>query len=71
MISLGDYSGTTIDARKLKALLGIQVIIQKFEREYLLKQTDDKNYITGLHPIRIRRRANCYLMSFCFREKMK
>ncbi|WGQ08946.1 hypothetical protein QG516_20755 [Pedobacter gandavensis] len=52
MISLADYGGARIDVNKLKLLPGIQIIVEKFEREYLLKHTADKKYITGLHPIR-------------------
>lgn len=52
IISLADFFGARINVAKLKLFPGIQFIIQKFEREYLLKQIDDKKYITGLHPIR-------------------
>jgi hypothetical protein len=69
MISLADYTGARIDASKLKALAGIQFIIQKFEREYLLKQTDDKKYITGLHPIRSTLLCELLFDEFLFSRK--
>lgn len=52
MISLADYGSARVDANKLKMFPGIKYILEKFEREYLLKQTDDKKIITGLHPSR-------------------
>jgi hypothetical protein len=69
MISLADYTGARIDASKLKALPGVQFIIQKFEREYLLKQTDDKKYIIGLHPIRSTLLCELLFDEFLFSRK--
>lgn len=68
-LSLADYTGARIDVSNLKTLPGIQFIIQKFEREYLLKQTENQKYITGLHPIRSTLLCDLLFDEFVFARK--
>lgn len=68
-LSLADYAGARINVNNLKVLPGIQFIIEKFEREYLLKQTENHKYITGLHPIRSTLLCDLLFDEFLFTRK--
>ncbi len=52
MISVADAYGGAIAASKLSKYPDLQFILENFEKEYLAKRTDNKKYITGLHPVR-------------------
>jgi hypothetical protein len=51
-LSLSDAFGARIDARLIQNIPNIKMIIDKFEKEYLLKHSSDGKYLSGLHPIR-------------------
>lgn len=52
MLSLADANGARIDLSCLSGMANIKLIIDKFEKEYLLKHSSDRKYLSGLHPIR-------------------
>lgn len=52
MISIADAYGGAIAASKLSNYTSLQFILENFEKEYLIKRTDNNKYITGLHPVR-------------------
>ncbi len=52
MVSLADAYGARIDATLIRDIPNVKLILDKFEKEYLLKHSTDRKYLTGLHPIR-------------------
>jgi hypothetical protein len=52
MLSLADAYGARIDLSRVAEVANIKLIIDKFDREYLLKHSSDGKYLSGLHPIR-------------------
>lgn len=52
LISLCDSFGARVEISQLRDVPNIKLIIDKFEKEYLLKRSDDRKYLTGLHPVR-------------------
>jgi hypothetical protein len=51
-VSLSDAFGARVDAALVRNVPNIKLLIDKFEKEYLLKHSSDRRYLTGLHPIR-------------------
>lgn len=51
-LCLADALGARIDATLISKISNIKLIIDKFEKEYLLKHSNDGKYLSGLHPIR-------------------
>jgi len=52
IICLADAFGARTDASLIRDIPNIKYLIDKFEKEYLLKHSSDRKYMTGLHPIR-------------------
>lgn len=52
VVCLADSIGARVDVSKLDSSIGSQFIIERLENEYLVKKSDDKKYIQGLHMIR-------------------
>lgn len=51
-VCLADYYSLKIEVSKLPKRAGIDYIIQRFEKEYLLRVSEDGKYLNGLHPVR-------------------
>jgi len=51
-LCLADAYGARIDVKLIQDIPNIKLIIDKFEKEYLLKHSIDGKYLSGLHPIR-------------------
>jgi hypothetical protein len=54
VVSLADSFGARIELSKIRTYPGLQFILEKFESEYLVRQTSDKRFVVGLHPVRSR-----------------
>ncbi len=52
IVCLADAMGARVDVSKLDSSIGDQFAIGRLENEYLLKKSDDKKYIHGLHMVR-------------------
>lgn len=52
LCALSDTFSAKIDISKLYDIPGLKFIIDRFEREYLIKKSEDKKYIIGLHQVR-------------------
>lgn len=52
IISFADIYGARIDVAKLKGNSKDQFAVERFEKEYLVRQVNEKKHIVGLHPIR-------------------
>ena len=51
-ICFADAFGARIDVSLIRNVPNIKLLIDKFEKEYLLKHSFDRKYLSGLHPIR-------------------
>lgn len=51
-VCLADNYSLKIEVSKLPKGMGIDYIIQRFEKEYLLRVSADGKYLNGLHPVR-------------------
>jgi hypothetical protein len=52
LVSLADFFGARIDVSKINKHANLQFTIERFEKEYLIKKSGDKKYISGLHFVR-------------------
>lgn len=58
IVSLADSLGAKVDISKLDSDVDYYFIIEKLEREYLIRKTSDKSYIEGLHMVRSKTLVN-------------
>ncbi len=52
LVAIADTYGARLSLEKLKAFANLQSIIKRLDKEYLVKVSNDKKYISGLHPLR-------------------
>lgn len=52
IVSLSDTLNAQVEISKISHYQGLQFILEKFEREFLLKLSEDRKCIIGLHPVR-------------------
>lgn len=64
LVSLADSMGAKIDIKKIDTESNLQFIIERFEKEYLIKKSGDNKYILGLHPVRSEILANILFDEF-------
>lgn len=51
-LCLADAYGARVDVSLVREIPNIKLIIDKFEKEYLLKHSNDRKHLIGLHPVR-------------------
>lgn len=52
LVAIADTYGARLSLEELKAFANLQSIIKRLDKEYLVKVSNDKKYISGLHPLR-------------------
>jgi len=69
IISLADAFGARLSVKQLKSYPQLSVIVNRLEKEYLLKTTDDEKSMTGYHPQRSRILLDCLFDDFIIEKE--
>jgi hypothetical protein len=70
LVCLADAYGARVNVEKIKNINNIQEAIGRLEKEYLVKLTDDKKYIAGLHSQRSKVLLNDIFDEFITEKKV-